>query len=102
MELADEPLSNPECEELYEESLWCLYALQDDTMQSGNPFQKEDKVTISSCKWSTTRKSGSLFILIVMISGIDKTKKRLVSHRNKRLLQEAANVVTATTPGVFK
>lgn len=39
---------------LYEESLWTLYALQDDLMQADNPFKEEDKVTISTCKQSIT------------------------------------------------
>lgn len=51
------------CIELYEESLWTLYALQDDLMQVDNPFREEDKVTISS--W------------------VEKTKRRLTSCRNK-------------------
>ena len=38
------------CVALYEESLWTLYALQDDLMQADNPFKEEDKVTISTCK----------------------------------------------------
>jgi serine/threonine-protein kinase ULK/ATG1 len=38
-----------ECEKLYEESLWCLYALQDDLLQSGNPFMDEDRETIATC-----------------------------------------------------
>jgi len=37
-----------ECEKLYEESLWCLYALQDDLLQSGNPFMDEDRETIAT------------------------------------------------------
>ena len=40
-----------ECEKLYEESLWCLYALQDDLLQTGNPFMDEDRETIATCKW---------------------------------------------------
>lgn len=43
-------MSSPdECEKLYEESLWCLYALQDDLLQSGNPFMDEDRETIATC-----------------------------------------------------
>jgi len=64
MELEDQAAISPlVCEQLYEESLWLLYALQDDVMQAGNPFREEDKVTISS--W------------------ISKTKKRLLSCRAK-------------------
>lgn len=48
MELVDQGTPS-DCATLYEESLWCLYALQDDLMQVGNPFKEEDKVTISTC-----------------------------------------------------
>ena len=43
--------SPDECEKLYEESLWCLYALQDDLLQVGNPFMEEDRETIAMCKF---------------------------------------------------
>ncbi|KIY72243.1 kinase-like protein [Cylindrobasidium torrendii FP15055 ss-10] len=44
-ELLDEG-SPEECEKLYEESLWCLYALEDDLLQTENPFHVEDRQTI--------------------------------------------------------
>ncbi|KAF5352277.1 hypothetical protein D9758_011942 [Tetrapyrgos nigripes] len=47
-ELLDQASSPDECEKLYEESLWCLYALQDDLLQTGNPFSGEDKKTIAT------------------------------------------------------
>ncbi|KIY53836.1 other/ULK/ULK protein kinase [Fistulina hepatica ATCC 64428] len=47
-ELTDQANSPEECEKLYEESLWCLYALQDDLLQTGNPFLEEDRETIAS------------------------------------------------------
>jgi len=47
-ELLDQA-SPDECEKLYEESLWCLYALQDDLLQAGNPFMEEDRATIATC-----------------------------------------------------
>ncbi|KAI0062486.1 kinase-like protein [Artomyces pyxidatus] len=47
-ELLDQHKSPDECEKLYEESLWCLYALQDDLLQKGNPFMEEDRDTIST------------------------------------------------------
>ncbi|KAF5351469.1 hypothetical protein D9757_012058 [Collybiopsis confluens] len=47
-ELRDEANAPDECEKLYEESLWCLYALQDDLLQAGNPFMKEDQETIAT------------------------------------------------------
>ncbi|KAL5520781.1 ATG1 [Sanghuangporus sanghuang] len=75
MELVDQGTPNG-CAALYEESLWCLYALQDDLLQSGNPFQEEDKVTIST--W------------------IDKTKKRLDSCRNRRKSASPAGEGSAT------
>jgi len=48
-ELLDQALSPDECEKLYEESLWCLYALQDDLLQEDNPFLQEDRATIATC-----------------------------------------------------
>ncbi|KXN82873.1 hypothetical protein AN958_02084 [Leucoagaricus sp. SymC.cos] len=47
-ELLDQASSPDECEKLYEESLWCLYALQDDLLQTGNPFMEEDRETITT------------------------------------------------------
>ncbi|KAG6887596.1 hypothetical protein C0995_014130 [Termitomyces sp. Mi166 len=47
-ELLDSANSPDECEKLYEESLWCLYALQDDLLQVGNPFLEEDRETIAT------------------------------------------------------
>ncbi|KAI0301420.1 other/ULK/ULK protein kinase [Russula brevipes] len=47
-ELLDQHKSPDECERLYEESLWCLYALQDDLLQRGNPFMEEDRETIAT------------------------------------------------------
>jgi hypothetical protein len=48
-ELLDQATSPDECEKIYEESLWCLYALQDDLLQTGNPFMDEDRETIATC-----------------------------------------------------
>jgi serine/threonine-protein kinase ULK/ATG1 len=48
-ELLDQASGPDECEKLYEESLWCLYALQDDLLQTGNPFMDEDRTTIATC-----------------------------------------------------
>jgi len=48
-ELLDQHKTPDECEKLYEASLWCLYALQDDLLQKGNPFMEEDRETISTC-----------------------------------------------------
>lgn len=47
-ELLDQHKTPDECEKLYEESLWCLYALQDDLLQRDNPFMDEDRETIST------------------------------------------------------
>ncbi|RPD61722.1 kinase-like protein [Lentinus tigrinus ALCF2SS1-7] len=47
-ELFDQANSPDECEKLYEESLWCLYALRDDLLQTDNPFLDEDRSTIST------------------------------------------------------
>jgi hypothetical protein len=48
-ELLDQATAPNECEKLYEESLWCLYTLQDD-LQSENPFMEEDRATIATCE----------------------------------------------------
>ncbi|KAF8452741.1 kinase-like domain-containing protein [Boletus edulis BED1] len=52
-ELLDQATSPDECEKLYEESLWCLYTLQDD-LQQNNPFMEEDRNTIAT--WITRTK----------------------------------------------
>lgn len=52
-ELLDQAVSPTECEKLYEESLWCLYTLQDD-LQQDNPFSEEDCTTIAT--WITRTK----------------------------------------------
>lgn len=49
-ELLDQATSPDECEKLYEESLWCLYTLQDD-LQQDNPFMEEDRNTIATCEF---------------------------------------------------
>ena len=48
-ELFDQATSPNECEQLYEESLWCLYTLRDDLLNKGNPFLDEDRNTVSTC-----------------------------------------------------
>ena len=48
-ELLDQATAPDECEKLYEESLWCLYTLQDDLLQGDNPFADEDRATIGTC-----------------------------------------------------
>ncbi|EIN14702.1 kinase-like protein [Punctularia strigosozonata HHB-11173 SS5] len=47
-ELLDQQVAPDESEKLYEESLWCLYTLKDDLLQSGNPFMDEDRSTIAT------------------------------------------------------
>ncbi|KAG5644471.1 hypothetical protein DXG03_008295 [Asterophora parasitica] len=67
-ELLDQASSPDECEKLYEESLWCLYALQDDLLQTGNPFMDEDRDTIGT--W------------------IKRTKLRLVRCRARMVMND--------------
>jgi len=50
-ELLDKAESPDECEKLYEESLWCLYALRDDLLEDGKAFMNEDRKTISMCTY---------------------------------------------------
>ncbi|KAF8523694.1 kinase-like protein [Hysterangium stoloniferum] len=45
-ELLDQEASD-EYERLYEESLWCLYALQDEIMKPDNPYLREDRAVIA-------------------------------------------------------
>ncbi|KAN0094475.1 hypothetical protein V8E55_002762 [Tylopilus felleus] len=52
-ELLDLVTSPDECEKLYEESLRCLYTLQDD-LQQDNLFMEEDRNTITT--WITRTK----------------------------------------------
>jgi serine/threonine-protein kinase ULK2 len=49
-ELLDQQVTRDESEKLYEESLWCLYTLQEDLLQAGNPFMDEDRATITTCE----------------------------------------------------
>ena len=48
-ELLDQATSPDECAKLYEESLWFLYTLQDDLLQTGNPLMDEDREMIVTC-----------------------------------------------------
>ena len=56
-ELLDQASTPDECEKLYEESLWCLYALRDELLgdlqqqqsqqpSTANPFVEEDRATV--------------------------------------------------------
>lgn len=84
-ELLDQASSPDECEKLYEESLWCLYALQDDLLQTGNPFLDEDRTTIATCKpCSSFLRPQSLTLLL----GIKRTKLRLVRCRARMAMTD--------------
>lgn len=75
-----------ECEKLYEESLWCLYALQDNLLQTGNPFMDEDRETIATCEYLLSVLfvySDLLFRSRRNITGIKRTKLRLVRCRTR-------------------
>ncbi|KAG2006923.1 CAMK/CAMKL/GIN4 protein kinase, variant 2 [Coprinopsis cinerea AmutBmut pab1-1] len=74
-ELLDQAAAPDECEKLYEESLWCLYALQDDLLQTGNPFMEEDKETIGT--W------------------IKRTKLRLVRCRARMAMNDRDRIIDA-------
>ena len=50
-ELFNQATSPDECEQLYEESLWCLYTLRDDLLEADNPFLEEDRDTVSTCTY---------------------------------------------------
>jgi hypothetical protein len=54
--LLDQPTLPDECEhrDLYEESLWRLYALQDYVLQKGNSFMEKDRhEKIATCTYFT-------------------------------------------------
>ncbi|KAI8989164.1 kinase-like protein [Trametes punicea] len=74
-ELFNQAQSPDECEKLYEESLWCLYALQDDVLQTDNPFLEEDRNTIAT--W------------------IKRTKLRLVRCRARMAMTDRERVKDA-------
>lgn len=84
-ELLDQASSPDECEKLYEESLWCLYALQDDLLQTGNPFVDEDRATIATCRccWLFLQNMNLMFLV-----GIKRTKLRLVRCRARMIMTD--------------
>lgn len=79
----DQATAPDECEKLYEESLWCLYALQDDLLQTDNPFMEEDRTTIATCSSLSTLISTRVLTqpYLFCVSGIKRTKLRLVRCR---------------------
>jgi serine/threonine-protein kinase ULK/ATG1 len=87
-ELLDQATTPDECEKLYDESLWCLYALQDDLLQTGNPFMEEDRATIDTC----TCRYVKLFDLDEWLkfcsAGIKRTKLRLVRCRARMSMND--------------
>lgn len=80
-ELLDQMMTPDECEKLYEESLWCLYALQDDLLQTGNPFMDEDRETIATCGVFFSYHRVTMLMVIYIYIGIKRTKLRLVRCR---------------------
>ncbi|KAG6840395.1 hypothetical protein C0991_006990 [Blastosporella zonata] len=83
-ELLDQATTPDECEKLYEESLWCLYALQDDLLQRNNPFMDEDRETIATCTFH------ALFLphMLIILLGIKRTKLRLVRCRARMTMND--------------
>jgi len=75
-ELLDQHKSPDECERLYEESLWCLYALQDDLLQKGNPFMEEDRETIATCAYT--------FLPFLLFSSLKRRANDLVTEIGNR------------------
>jgi serine/threonine-protein kinase ULK/ATG1 len=89
-ELLDQATAPDECEKLYDESLWCLYALQDDLLQTGNPFMEEDRETIATCAFLFQ------FHLVlaqqILFLGIKRTKLRLVRCRARMSMNDTDRV----------
>jgi len=108
-ELLDQMDTPDECEKLYDESLWCLYALQDDLLQTGNPFMDEDRETIATCTFILLSICLCTHIPTFTV-GIKRTKLRLVrcqarknmNHRDRvndaRADQNLADVVRVPAP----
>lgn len=67
----DQANSPDECEKLYEESLWCLYALQDDLLQTDNPFVEEDRSTIQTCQSFVLSHPGS-YLTVSTLQGLNE------------------------------
>lgn len=79
--------SPDECEKLYEESLWCLYALQDDLLQQGNPYMNEDRETIATCTFFRCQYFRSRDSLLFS-EGIKRTKLRLYRCRARMAMTD--------------
>jgi len=79
-ELLDQATSPDECEKLYEESLWCLYTLQDD-LQQDNPLMEEDRNTIATCEPPSRLLGVRVTHTAGFVIGITRTKLRLVRCR---------------------
>ncbi|KAF8314499.1 hypothetical protein DL93DRAFT_2058245, partial [Clavulina sp. PMI_390] len=65
------------CEEEYERALWMLYAIQDDVVQSGNPYAEQDRDTITNCMFSFTNRSSHQLTARLVIVVIRTTKNRM-------------------------
>jgi len=98
-ELLDQAASPDECEKLYEESLWCLYALQDDLRETGNPLLEEDRTMIATCTSSVNSfilsvplcVSPFIYLLCyfyVFITGIKRTKLRLLRCQARKAMND--------------
>ena len=79
-------ISPDEFEKLYEEALWCLYALQDDLLQKDNPYIEEDRETISTCELAVHHPYTSFSRTYA--TGIKRTKLRLVRCRVRMGMNE--------------
>ncbi|KAI0048705.1 Pkinase-domain-containing protein [Auriscalpium vulgare] len=98
-ELLNQHKSPDECERLYEESLWCLYALQDDLLQRGDPFMEEDRNTIF-----TWIKRTKLRLIRCRARMSMNQRDRLLNARADQNLHDVTVIAPwdADTPGQFQ
>ena len=87
-ELLNQADSPDECEKLYEQSLWCLYALQDELLQVDNPFMDEDRNTITTCKFQYVIHLLAWMFICRSFVGIKRTKLRLIRCRVRMGMNE--------------
>ena len=87
-ELLNQADSPDECEKLYEQSLWCLYALQDELLQVDNPFMDEDRNTITTCKFHNDICPLVQILIYHSFVGIKRTKLRLIRCRVRMGMNE--------------
>ena|SRR6201996_3667212 len=92
-ELLDQMSSKDECEKLYEEALWSLYAVRDDIMHQGVTSQEEERDMLQYCKLSLISPSSMVYVDIT--SAITRTKLRLHRCRTRMTMSDTDRIKDA-------